>query len=414
MSEKPDTGQRKDHPGLRQRVGQPISIVWGIIGIVTTLGGLLTFFLVDIEDIRASLLPATPTPVAPTPDPDDIVVLVPDFAGAKGSAAADRVYAALQTRVEISDLDDLYPARRSGVAPVNAEQADREGEQSGATLVLWGWADDISIELHYRVMRNQNRLRVQPEISPVLSANPEDLNMYVAQNAPREMDYLMLVTAAQIRYAEEKYQEAADLYSLALDIDLGPRADGFQLPRVYLFRGLARYYTGDFEGAHADFDMALGLDESLSAAYEGRGSVRYTWGRFDEALDDFDAALALTPQSVSALNSRAYTLATMNRDLDRALADIEQALRMMPGNPSYVDTRGYVHYQMGDLDAALADFQHALDGGETFAYYGRGLVHQARGENGAASEDFAAFLERHPTALIQVEDIQRRLADLDG
>ena len=86
----------------------------------------------------------------------------------------------------------------------------------------------------------------------------------------------------------------------------------------------------------------------------------------------------------------------------------------MPDAPSYLDTRGYVYYRLGDLDTALADFQAALDGGETFAYYGRGLIHQARGEDGAASEDFAAFLEHHPTALIQVEDIQRRLADLDG
>ena len=144
MTEHPDPTRKPEKPAHRMdRIRRPIGLIWAIIGVVTTIAGLLTFLLVDLRDIGSALHPSPPTPTTtaptstPAPGPDDIVVLVPDFAGGKGVAAADRIYAALVTRVETNHLTGLYPARLPGQAPLNAEQAEQVGSGFGALPPSW-------------------------------------------------------------------------------------------------------------------------------------------------------------------------------------------------------------------------------------------------------------------------------------
>jgi hypothetical protein len=63
--------------------------------------------------------------------------------------------------------------------------------------------------------------------------------------------------------------------------------------------------------------------------------------------------------------------------LTQALADVEQAIAEIGDDPSLLDTRGYVHYLLGDLQSARTDLDQAVSGAEAQyqAGYGKqGLV----------------------------------------
>lgn len=77
--------------------------------------------------------------------------------------------------------------------------------------------------------------------------------------------------------------------------------------------------------------------------------------------------------------------------LQEALADFEQALTLEPKNALSYNARGLLLEKMGRPDAALADFQRAvqLDGGANVDFLrNRGLCFRARREYNKAVEDF--------------------------
>src|SRR5690554_7688206 len=53
-----------------------------------------------------------------------------------------------------------------------------------------------------------------------------------------------------------------------------------------------------------------------------------------------------------ALNALGYTLADRNQRLDEALEMIEKAHRLRPEDPAILDSLGWVHYRLGNLELA--------------------------------------------------------------
>lgn len=77
--------------------------------------------------------------------------------------------------------------------------------------------------------------------------------------------------------------------------------------------------------------------------------------------------------------------------LQEALADFEQALSLEPKNALSHNARGLLLEKMGKPDAALTDFEAAvqLDGGTNVDFLrNRGLCFRARREYNKAVEDF--------------------------
>ena len=58
------------------------------------------------------------------------------------------------------------------------------------------------------------------------------------------------------------------------------------------------------------------------------------------------------PENAMALNALGYTLADRNEQLDDALQLIEKAHELMPEDPAIMDSLGWVHYRLGNLDRA--------------------------------------------------------------
>ena len=62
--------------------------------------------------------------------------------------------------------------------------------------------------------------------------------------------------------------------------------------------------------------------------------------------------MRLAPDNHHAYNALGYSLAERNVRLQEALALVGKALEMAPGDPFIMDSMGWVHYRLGNLDEA--------------------------------------------------------------
>jgi tetratricopeptide (TPR) repeat protein len=206
-------------------------------------------------------------------------------------------------------------------------------------------------------------------------------------------------------------------------------------------RAELRRKTNDLEGSLADcnqaWEHAVGGDRVT--VLEQRMTVLQRLGRHADALADADRIVEIVENAPNraidrgngqivtlplALNNRAYAHALAERDLERGLADIERAFALLgsEGDAALLDTRGYLHYLLGNVDAALSDMERSvqlaeadqlnfqairtaqwqrgvdprfleeqgelLDQSLAVHYHHRGLVYQQLGREAEAEKDF--------------------------
>src|SRR5690606_28952737 len=58
------------------------------------------------------------------------------------------------------------------------------------------------------------------------------------------------------------------------------------------------------------------------------------------------------PDNATALNALGYTLADRTTRYEEARQLVEQALELNPNDPATLDSLGWVHYRLGNLDQA--------------------------------------------------------------
>jgi tetratricopeptide (TPR) repeat protein len=96
---------------------------------------------------------------------------------------------------------------------------------------------------------------------------------------------------------------------------------------------------------HFHFMYAVALDET---------------GHRDEAMARLERCLRINPDHAGALNYQAYTWACEGIRLYDALRAVQRALKRDPRNPAYLDTLGWVYFQLGYVDTALKALEAAL------------------------------------------------------
>jgi hypothetical protein len=163
-------------------------------------------------------------------------------------------------------------------------------------------------------------------------------------------------------------------------------------PANFVQRGDRRRTQGDFEGAVADYGLALRLDPDFAWAYDRRATLWLDRGDYQRAIADFDQAIRVDPKSGPYFNSRCWAILVSGGDAQKALGDCDRSLQLRPGDPETLDSRGFVYLRLGRLDAALADYDTALAGNAKLpsSLFGRGLVRLRKGEATAGNADIQA------------------------
>jgi tetratricopeptide (TPR) repeat protein len=127
--------------------------------------------------------------------------------------------------------------------------------------------------------------------------------------------------------------------------DGGDRTD--VLLALQVLQGLERWEEVDVEAAAAlqRFPDDRRIQFARAASLERLGKTGEAEVLFRGLVED-------DPNDAAAANYLGYTWANRGENLDEALKLITRAVEIDPGNPAYLDSLGWVHYRLGDLDQA--------------------------------------------------------------
>lgn len=107
-------------------------------------------------------------------------------------------------------------------------------------------------------------------------------------------------------------------------------------------------------------------------------------GRLDEAEVLFQRLVESDPDDAAAANYLGYAWADNDRNLQEALKLINRAVTLEPENAAYLDSLGWVHYRLGDLDQAEYWLRRAVglggNDGTVLAHLGEVLLRKGQTE----------------------------------
>jgi tetratricopeptide (TPR) repeat protein len=123
--------------------------------------------------------------------------------------------------------------------------------------------------------------------------------------------------------------------------------------------------SGRYEEALLDNNRLLERFPDELALLRLRAKIFHLLGRHAEAVKDAEQInnLSMTsgnPPRAEALNEVAYSKAIGRIDLESALKEVNEALKSEK-NAAFLDTRGFIYYQMGRHDLAIKDFDAAAN-----------------------------------------------------
>jgi len=175
---------------------------------------------------------------------------------------------------------------------------------------------------------------------------------------PNQLELYERVALAQMRL--KKFADASA--TLANAKEKFPTK--FQIP--YLI-GLLQTDQKNYTNAVASFADAETLakeDPELikpsSAFYFAYGSAYERMGQDEKAVAMFRKAIELDPNNHNACNYLGYMWADKGVHLEESLELIQKALKLAPDNGAYLDSLGWVLFQMGRYEEALPPIQRSV------------------------------------------------------
>ena len=131
-------------------------------------------------------------------------------------------------------------------------------------------------------------------------------------------------------------------------------------------------------------------------------------GKLEIAERDMRSILESDPDDVRTLNALGYTLADRTNRYEEALVYINRAYAQQPDDPAIIDSLGWVHYRLGNLDEARRHLQRAWDitrDSEIGAHLGE--VMWAQGDHEAARAIWETSRQSSPDNPMLLEVINR-------
>ncbi len=155
--------------------------------------------------------------------------------------------------------------------------------------------------------------------------------------------------------------------------DFDAAAERKERPEIFANRGVARFQTGDVDGAREDLNRALDLDDESVPAYLNRAMVRQATGDVVGALKDFGRVVELDPDNADAYASRGY-LRLEQGELEAAVEDFEQAIEARPYDATNYYNLGNAYAEQAEWEEAIEQYDQAieLDPEDPQAYSNRG------------------------------------------
>lgn len=178
------------------------------------------------------------------------------------------------------------------------------------------------------------------EITSALKINPDFIELWV---------YLgfIAIDLKDFKTAEYAFTEAG--------------YHGADLTQVYYLLGVSAEMQGKTTQAYFQYHKALKKDPDNLSSLEALANLCERLNKKKEAFEIFKEIIQIDTTNAVALNYVGYTYAEKNERLEYALDLIDRALLIDPNNAYYIDSRGWVFYQMGKYEDALEELERAAD-----------------------------------------------------
>ncbi|MDO3386071.1 tetratricopeptide repeat protein [Gilvimarinus sp. SDUM040013] len=156
------------------------------------------------------------------------------------------------------------------------------------------------------------------------------------------------------------------------------------------------------------------LNEPLTAEPQNsdllysRAMLHEQLGNHELAEQDLRTIVEYDPNNATALNALGYILTENTERYSEAYELIKQALELQPDDPATIDSLGWVHYRLGNLEIAIRYLRkaiHIYPDHEIAAHLGEALwVNSQRDE---AKSIWSQGLELHPESPYILETLER-------
>lgn len=151
--------------------------------------------------------------------------------------------------------------------------------------------------------------------------------------------------------------------------------------QLYVIEGELLVEAGEPQQAMDLYSSVLEETPDNAELLYARALLAEKLGRLELTEQDLRRVLELEPDHAHALNALGYTLADRTERYSEALIYIEKALALKPEDPAILDSMGWVHYRLGNLEQAERYLRRALEqvqDGEIAAHLGEVLWQQGR------------------------------------
>lgn len=247
------------------------------------------------------------------------------------------------------DADDLEGAKRQFARVVDIDPGYAGGLYSLALL-----------ELETRQYRAGEK-----HLKQLLRQTPDDQNAYYylgyaeyeQGNRDDALDWYLKVESGD-------YWSQALLRAAAIMVEngeLGRMQEHMRVQRqkvpdhavnYYIIEGQVLTDAGLHNQAYDLYTEALSSTPDNEDLLYSRALAAEKIGRIDQAETDLRRILVVSPDDVRTLNALGYTLADRTDRYEEALGYISKAYVQKPDDPAIIDSMGWVHYRLGDLEKA--------------------------------------------------------------
>ncbi|PKK91167.1 MAG: hypothetical protein CVV64_05200 [Candidatus Wallbacteria bacterium HGW-Wallbacteria-1] len=198
-----------------------------------------------------------------------------------------------------------------------------------------------------------------------LGRDAEAEDLYNRVTATSEDKSEIAVAHFQIALLKIKKEDFDTAIQYLLKVRSGPDKD--LADKSSLVEASIHFRTGKFANCISLLEPLLKNSSYKAEASLNLGNVNFKLGAMKRAEECFRLSAMENPEDPVAHNALAYLLALENRNLPEALDLVNKAIELAGKNDSaeeslaaYLDTRGWILYQMGRYEEAITEIEASL------------------------------------------------------
>ena len=200
----------------------------------------------------------------------------------------------------------------------------------------------IDIALAVALNKNGNKAEAQEKLDILLKSEPNDPGPFLVHVRLLRDEQLWSQLSRKVTEWSQSHPKDTDtLVAIATDLAATEDSQAKEIAEDSLRRILDR-------------------DANNLSAMNTLAILLQTVGRNAESATLYHQILNLTPDNVVAINNLAWIMCEEQGNFQQALELARKGLQLAPQYIDLIDTRGMVHYRLGELDKAIQDFTECI------------------------------------------------------